>query len=1819
MMLSTTIQIPGFNVVKIIYENDDTAVYQGLTKLEGRSHIIKLLKAEQPSFREVARLKHEYEMTQRLDLDGVIKSYDLISYPNGCGTNLALILEDFSGQSLQHWIAHAKFELVDFLKIGIEVAKILGELHTQGVIHRDIKPQNILYNPQTEEVKLTDFGIASLLLKENLAIGSPNLLEGTLSYISPEQTGRMNRAVDYRTDFYSLGVTFYELLVGQLPFGEVQDPLELVHCHIAKQPLSPHQIDPSVPPVLSALVMKLLAKTAEDRYQSAYGLRVDLERCLRELQTHHHISDFLISQHDRSNQFQIPQKLYGRDGEVATLMAAFERVSQGATELLLLGGYSGVGKSALVNEIQRPIVHRGYFISGKFDQFKRNIPYASLIQAFQELMRQLLTESQSKVEKWKLKLLKALGSNGQVIVDVIPEVELIIGQQPTVPELGASESQNRFNLVFLQFIHVFTNVEHPLVLFLDDLQWADSASLKLIQRLMSDLEGKYLFLIAAYRDNEVNATHPFVLMLEELRAAGATMTTIALAPLSDCYIKALLADTLSCSSEQVQPLADLLISKTQGNPFFLTQLLNTLYQEQLLRFNNSTGNWQWDIDQIQQHSITDNVVDLMISNIQKLPLATQQALQLAACVGSRFDLHTLAIIHEKSLQETTIDLWQALQAMLIVPLSNDYKIPRLLEQSEDLGVDYRFLHDRVQQAAYLLIPDEQKQAVHLRVGQLLLQNQTDVDVEENLFEIVNHLNLGSALMDEPAEQEQLTRLNLRASRKAKSSTAYEPALRYVVAGIKLLPEACWQLLGQLTLSLYLEQIECEYIVGDFEAAEAHCAIALNQAQTSYDKSEINAIRLTHYQNSARYESAIKVGLESLRLFGIDLPYEPSQAEILLAWDRVKQQLGDRAIASLIDAPPLEDPELQTIIRLLMNLVPPTYLINQPLLGLCVLTMTSISLQHGNSLLSVFVYAWYGTVLCGNFNEYATGYEFGQLALKLNETFDTPVLNGKLYMSFGNFISHWRKHVKNNVPIQQSAYQFAKAMGDFSWCHHSTLFGFWQRFEIVQDLEISSQEHEKYINFATETELTAGLALSLQHNVLLNLAGLTLNQTSLSTDSFDEQKALDAFRQSNYDYGINTYYFSQVFVRFTFGDYTAAYAMSLEAEKTIAAINAQYQVTLHYFFQSLTLLALYPTATPFEQQQYWQVLQVNQKKLELWADNCPENFLAKLLLVQAETARVVGHYWEATDLYDRAIDAAKGNEFVYAEILATELAAKFYLSLGKDRLAHPYLKDACSGYRRWGANAKVKDLQDQHPHLINYRKSSKNFDQPTKCFSTTTTESSTNLLDLTTVIKASHAISSELVLSNLLEKLMRISLENAGAQKGCLLFENLGKLTIEVEGSVEQEEILLRSGSIKSAKSLPESIINYVMRTQESVVLNQATIEGLFTTDPYILEKQPKSVLCLPLNYQGKLISILYLENNLVSGAFTIERLEVLKILCSQTAVSIEKSRLYTTLEAANQKLEDHSRTLEQKVEARTGELKDKNEQLESTICKLQQTQAQLIQTERLSSLGQLVAGIAHEINNPISFIFGNLHPAEMYAKSLLRLLNLYQRYYPDPVDEIQSEVDTIDLDFIAQDLPKLLCSMRSGSQRIRDIVLSLRTFSRMDESGMKAVDLHENIDSTLMILQNRVSAKPDRPEIKIVRDYGKLPKVTCNAGELNQVFMSIFTNAIEALDQIDATQNPTPKISITTEVVIPQTPEKSHKLKTPPTVSIRIADNAKGMSEDVRKRLFDPFFTTKEIGKGTGLGMSISYQVVTNNHHGWLECVSSPGKGTELIIQMPIG
>ncbi len=1518
------ITIPDYKIIQQIYESSNSLVYRGLREEDDLPVILKVLKEDYPTPTKLTQYRQEYDITRNLNIEGVIKAYGLEKYQN----TLVIILEDFGGESLARLMRNSssngepgplvekkdelppaseslflqkegrgQTEILEFLSLAVKISEALGEIHAANVIHKDINPSNIILNPATGQVKIIDFGISTVLPRENPILKSPNQLEGTLAYISPEQTGRMNRVIDYRTDFYSLGVTFYELLTQRLPF-ETEDVMELLHCHLAKQSVPPHRLNSELPEAISKLVMKLLEKTAEARYQGIWGLKADLQECEARLaQGQYEI--FPLGKQDHSGKFQPPQKLYGREHEIETLLAAFERVGQGRSEMMLVAGYSGIGKSVLVQEIYKPITQkRGYFITGKFDQLQRNIPYAAFVKAFADLMRQLFTEHEAQLTQWKKKILAAVGPNGQVIIEVIPEMELITGKQPDVPELPPVESQNRFNLVFRNFIKVFTQTEHPLVIFLDDLQWADSASLNLIQLLMAATDIYGLFLIGAYRNNEVSAAHPLILTLQEIKKFKAVINYISLPPLELRHVKQVVSDALQCKLEKGQSLAELVRKKTDGNPFFMNEFLKSLYAEGLLTFNSKQGVWQWDLQQIQARGFTENVVDLIVGKIRQLPVNTQQALKLAACIGNRFDLAILATVLEKAQQETAADLREAILdgQLSIVSTQSPTKLTLTMD-NWSLITECRFIHDRIQHAAYFLIPKEQKQAIHHRIGKLLLQNIPLEKREKKIFAIVDQLNVARELINQQSERDELVKLNLIAGRKAKASAAYQSAFDYLSVSFELLDRDSWQTQYKLTLVLHEQAAEAAYLNGCFEQLEKWTEAVLQQAKTTLDKVKTYEIRSQAFQAQGLPKESLNIGLQVLELLGVKFPKLPGKGHILFALLKTKLALSNKRIEHLVNLREMTEPKQRAIMKILADTSVYAYVTNPKLFSLIILKMVRLSVNQGNCPESAVGYGGYAIFLCGYLGDIETGYQFGRLALAVLHRFNVKESQAKLGYIYYALVRPWKHHLRES---SNSLLEFARNgldAGELEFAGYSINESQCFLYFCGQELSKIDRNMRSWSNAIYQLKQKRVLDnFKIEHLAILTLMGYPTNPCQLIGEFYDERIMLPQHIGCDDKTTVFVLYYNKLLLCYLLEAYPQALEQAIQAERCLEAVIGFAHVRIFYFYDSLVRLALYRTSTKKNQQQYRIKVRANQKKMKKWAHHAPMNHLHKFYLVEAEQCRVFGQDEKAMGFYDQAIALAKKHEYLNEEALAHELAAKFYFAKGKDKIAQIYFRDAHYAYTLWGAKAKVKHLETRYPQFFKAT-------QPAVPKRRTITVSATlnvepgSALDLKSVLKASQTIAGELELN--LEKLMRIVIENAGAQRGFLLLEKNGEWFVEAEGEIDKEEEtmpqsipLSRLSEDNERLSLPATLINYAAHSKENVVLHDAAREGRFSDDPHISTHKIKSALCMPLFTQEQLTGLLYLENNLTTGAFTPDRLEMLNLLSSQIAMSIKNDSAY---------------------------------------------------------------------------------------------------------------------------------------------------------------------------------------------------------------------------------------------------------------------------------------------------------------------------------------
>ncbi len=1897
ILTPTVVSIPGYQVIDCIEENGNYALYRAI-RLDDRLVVVVKLLTGSP-LQTPQHLRYEAEMSQQLRIAGIPLVLNLERQLLGDRlesdtTTSIMVMEDLVGKSLgQIFQARGdRFSIETMLRFMITSVEILGRLHEHGIIHRNLSPKHIFWDPSTHQVHLINVGMMPRL---EFAIASA--LRDSLPYLSPEQTERLKRTVDYRSDFYSLGIIFYELLTGNCPFVS-QDPMEMIHHHLARQPMPPHEMNAQVPIGLSAIVLRLLAKTPEERYQSAYGLRYDLKHCLQDWQNNGSISMFALGRVDRASQLNLTRQMYGREASLQRLLRQLER-SQDALQTTFICGETGVGKSFLVQELQRQVaVSSGYFIVGKCDDLHPELPEKPLIQALRQLVQQVLTESDDRIVQWRDRLKATVGYLGHVLVEVIPELALILGPSPQVPKLDPIESQNRFNFVLQAFLRVFAQPGAPLVIVLEDLQWSDGALLKLLAGLLGDLKGCALYLVGTYRTKPGLSSEPIVTDLQS-QFGDFSPQILALDALTLTETTRLIADVLGEALTAVTSLAEVVFQRSQGNPFFIHQLLTFLQSERLLVFEFELGQWRWDLQAIFDRGLTDDMVDLMVEKIRRLSPELQGVLQVAACIGNEFNLELVAHLSHRTQSAVAQQLNQAVRDGLILPTHSRQRSTEL---------PFRFLHDKLQQAAYSMMRSDDRQKIHWQVGQIGLKSMLESRQEDLLFDVVHQLNSGRDHQLSREERWQLAHLNFGAAKKAKASAAYELAVQYCEIGIALLalgdgsdwvdaqtddllwtlPEShtpsfspslsqvpqpetsaklgsdvvAWvpddEIKGEsLTFDLMKERAECQYLCGNLDRAQAEFSALAERSNSPFDRAELHTIQMVLCLTHGQQSEAVILGLQGLALLGVELPHPVEAIDATIALKRVKQLLQARGLVDhqsmdrLSELPPLQSPQQLAILRLLQYLAAASVTTNLPLYHVVIAQMVERSLEYGNSIHSAYAYVAYGTILSSSLGDYALGYALGRAALREialrchslvaqpHDQSPSQPLVGVTQFSFWGLLAHWHEPLTTCHTNLQSAFRSCCETGEFLYALYvqvvmgdAALMAGLPLLDVAQQLQQFHRfaQHRQHQILQQDAEVKLRFVRALQGETL-ELVDLSASapeskssgenppaSNSASIAELSEAQLLERLQAATSATTLSRYYIYKLQLLYLDRSYNEAETIATASEALIESHYGTAIVVEHYFYQALLISAQVldqgKPLTPELRSQFDR----NLNYLNQWSLGCPDNFQARQQLLQAEQAAFEHRDSDAITLYDRAVRSAYQYHNHSINAIASERAAAYALRTGRERLALHALNDACIAYHHWGAIRKTQQLRRQLANLqpapigqplpIADWKSTRPTNNPITQFMALRSEMPSNL-DWMTILKVSHTLSSEIVFTSLMEKLMRIVIENAGAQRGLLVQRRNDRWHIEAFGRVEQDRIEIHTYLDNATpEHLPFSLLSYVERTHQTVVLDHAAQDSQFGGDSYIRHYGTKSVLCFPILSQGKLSSILYLENNLAIGAFTDDRLEVLQLLTAQVVISMENARLYSDLQGYVQEVESKNQALKQSQQ----KLETQTHQTEQAFEKLKDTQAQLVQTEKMSSLGQLVAGVAHEIKNPLNFISGNVDYAKSYVQQLMTVIGIYQDQTQNLPPAIVQQIEQLDLPFIQSDLAKLLQSMALGTERIEHLIRSLQNFSRPSEAHPELANLHEGLETTLLILQPRLKATQSRPEISIQKHYSDIPAVECFPAEINQVFMNLIANAIDAIDErcekFSFEQN-----QMTPDVITLRTETQGDR------VYIRVIDSGIGLSEEVRSEVFKTFYTTKPVGKGTGLGLSISAQIVIDHHQGSLTCHPfETDRGAEFRVDLPI-
>ena len=1678
--------IPGYQLGEAILADGDLLLYRGKKLPDGRAVLIKLPAAQYPHDRILKRLDHEFRMGSLLDPSWALRPIDLLRLPDAN----ALVLEHFPGVPLT--ALPLPLDTGEFLRIAVAVASSLAAVHRAGLVHRDLKPANIIFHRESGELRLTGFGLAIPHAVHAAPASQAVLLEGTPEYLAPEQTGQLNRGIDGLTDLYAAGTVFYQLLTGELPCRP-SDLLELVHCLVAVRPVPPERHRGDLAPMLSAIVMKLLNKLPEERYQTAEGLRADLAHCLESWLQSGEIPSFAIGKRDVCSRFTIPQQLYGREGEVAELVKSYGRVCESGTpELLLVSGFAGVGKSALVAELQAPVLRqRSFFVTGKFEQYLAGKPYATFAQALRGVVQRILMESDEQVARWRDAMVEAVGVNGRLMTELVPEIELLIGEQPPVPDLPLTQAENRFHQVFRRVLQLFCRQERPLVLFLDDLQWADAATLKLLVDLLESRDTKSLLVIVAYRDNEVSPSHPACLTLEEIRQAGVPLREIVLEPLREQDVNRLLADTIHADPADTAPLSGLIYQKSGGNPFFLIQFLATLYHDGLLTCDPEQSLWQWDLEEIRKRQYTENVVAFLLEKLNSLDPQVKRALHLAACIGATVELQLLAVVARSSPDEVEGLLSEIVKEGLLVAQDDAY----------------RFVHDRVQQAAYAVGSEESRATAHIATARVLAGG-SPAEAAANIFEIVGHFNRGRRLIDEREEKVRVAELNLVAGRRAQASAAYRSSVEYLSAGLEILGGGCWDSHAGLCSALTFEKGKSSWLAGDLDGAVLLLDEGLRHATSSGEKARILLVKGQVAMTAGDPPGAAVIILEALRLLNITWPSHPSAEEVQREYQEVWSLLGEQEIASIVDLPALNDPAAADLMEVLSELYLPAYWIDVNLQTLVTCRMVNLSLRHGNSDASAMGYAALGRLLGPKFGRYRDGYEFGKAAYELVERRKLLGYKARISDLFGISTSFWVAPLRQGLGYARISFKAATEAGDRPYACYACMHIVTYRLAVGDPLDEVLAESEAlldYVRTARYDEI-ADTIMALQR-LALTVRGGGGAATRSTEEGFERQVVT---RRSALV--VDWYYIAKLQGCFFMGEYGGAVEVLSALETIVPDFMTQLNYTQYVYYGALVRARHYAAVIPSVQRQYLSDIRASLEKLELWAEQGAATFAPKKALVAAELARLQGEPERAAQLYDAALLGAREQGFLHEEGIAQEFAGRLFLSLGEEQKGRDYLFAAKYTFARWGAAGKVARLCAEFPELLPEQKK--------------LPEVSPGELDLLAIVKASQAISQETDFAKVIERLLKVVMEHSGADRGVLLFFPGGERKAVAEATTVQGGIRVEQWpSGNRTAEAPSSVLNYVRRARKTVLLEDAREPSPFSSDPYFLSRHPLSVGCLPIIRQQELVGVIYLENSLVVRAFSRGRSELLELLAAQSAITLQNAQLYDQLRAAKDELELRVEQRTAQVTQALHDLRQETEERIQAVEELRRKEQMLLQQSRMGAMGEMLLNISHHWRQPLNLLaikvqqlgltyrYGgfsekllneNIKDAMGVITNMSHTIDVFQQFLAPAREKTVFEVDEVIMRTVT------LIEEHFMSQGIGIVTLctgGVRIYGEPNEYGQVLMNLLNNAKDAL--LEHREAERLITVRSRVEKDTS-LVTITDNAGGVaeeiqEKIFDAYFT------------------------------------------------------------------------------------------------------------------
>lgn len=1504
------LRIQGYQIEKACYEGNQNIVYRALREHDQSSVILKSIINEYPTADQLGKYRHEFEILKIFNSNKIIKAYSLEQDNQQC----SIVLEDAGGDSLAHLMAaNYSFSLTEILNIAIDVIDAISLVHHNNIIHKDINPSNIIYNSDSGEVKLIDFGISSIVPKEQSSIAPPSCIQGTLAYISPEQTGRMNRSIDYRSDFYSYGIMLYEMLCGKTPFNS-SNALELLHDHIALTPQTIYELKPKLPEALSDIVARLMAKTAEDRYQGAWGVKADLQKVRDQVSEKGSVTRFPLGEEDIPDCFQIPQVIYGRENEINNILNSFFRVSAGGKEITLISGYSGIGKTSVVREVYKPLTKlKGYFISGKYEQYNKDKPFSAIGVAISQLIKQILAESDDEIQSWGTLIADSIGENLVVLIEVVPDISLIVGEKKSSLKYSAIEKQNIIKVSFVKFIHLFCSPSHPLVLFLDDLQWADAASFLLIDAFLADSALASLLIIGAYRDNEVGKGHLLMSMLYDLESRATKINSIKLSPLLSEDINRLVADALYRNVEEVKSLSLIIEGKTNGNPFFIEEVLKSLNQSKTLRFNSSEGKWVWNEGEVQLVNVSENVVELVTERIRLLPEENQKIIFSAACIGNRFSINTLRGVCDLEYEKLVELLKLVMIKGLIMPIGNALNFLELSEcqfESEkfrEVGISFRFAHDRIQQAAYHLYSEQSRLELNYRLG-WYFYNDNERVLESKIFDVVNHLNAATELLCDASDRKLLSELNLQALQKAKGCGSYSTALNYGEVAVKLMEENWTSEYHDYYVVLHTQLAEVSYLSADYERMEEHIEIVLNNAKTLMDRVAILEKRINGYNAKQDLSASIEVGLEALALLGVKVNPDPSRIDFVRAFIRLKMATWGKDLRDQVNKPNMNDEKSEAVLRIITSLSAAAFLRSKHLVSLLGINATLICLQRGNNRFGAIGFRAMSMLYAGPFEKFDVAAVYGEVAVELAKNSDYKPMYPKSLFAYNIFIKHWTNPLIDTVSPLYECYHLSMDSGAPEGgiiCYvHAIAIDLYAGRNLSQIRDHCNRVIVliKEYNMGVQTE---GLSITTQ--LTDNLLNEKEDNTLFAGPYYDEKGRLDEHLSTNGRTLVCSLVMDKILLALIFEKQDALASLADCLFRYIDGIRGIARVPLSHFIMALSYLYCLDTVEKTMQRKYLKRIKVHLKKIKIYRRHCEVNNAHRCYLVEAEIQQWRGEIFNAEQSYDKAIEAAKASKFIQEVALAEEFAGRFYLRQNRNLVAATYFLKAKKSYHSWGARAKVQQMELKYQMLFDAQGVTVVSASDRSNGTTQTQEIDPAALankagmDLESVQKAYRIFSGEINLERLIEKIMQLVIESAGAQKAYLMMKEENGWRVVGGKSMAGNDITSLPISLEEFEGLPHSLIRVVAKKSHNIILKNAMKDDGYRTDPHFILHSVKSALCIPLKSQGEVIGILYAEHNEIENVFIEDSLNVLNIIATQGAAALDSAKLYASLRSSEDK------------------------------------------------------------------------------------------------------------------------------------------------------------------------------------------------------------------------------------------------------------------------------------------------------------------------------